>query len=552
MEEVDRLQGLFSQGKISRREFIVRAAALGLSVSSIAAFLSACAPPPAAPTPTPVPPKAPTPTTVPAPRAGGALVIAKEAEAVGFDAHTSIGFSAREIIEHLYSGLVRLDEGNKVIPDLAESWDTSPDGLNYTFHLRKGAKFHNGREVTAEDVIYSIDRIRDPALKSYYTSRFDLVSKYEATDKYTVRFTLKEPYAPFLGFLAGGVGGTQPMVVAHEVVKQYGNLLEHDGGAGPFMLSEFVRDNFTKLVKFKDYFEKGLPYLDGLTFQIMPDETSRIAAVRTGRAQLTLARLPESVAAVKGDPSVVLIEQMAGNYYALGINCARSPFDKQEVREALSWAIDRQEIIAGAVGGRATLLGPIPPAYAEWSLPADAYPSYKRNVAKAKELLAKAGYPAGFKTTIMASQQYPLQVANAQIIQRQLKEVGIEAEIVLTEWAQYIKNWRARDFNLFSALDSLSPEPGELAHHYASWGPANVYGLKSPEADALMRKGQTTVDPAERKKIYNELQKVLVQQAPKLWLYSPPVVEIASPKLKGYKPLALEWRLLLRKAWLEA
>jgi peptide/nickel transport system substrate-binding protein len=478
------------------------------------------------------------------------LTIAKEAEAVGFDPHLSIGFSAREIIEHLYNGLVRLDENSRVAPDLAESWNVSPDQLTYTFNLRRGVKFHNGRELTADDVVYSVDRIMAPENESTYSSRFAQVANYSAIDPYTVQFTLKEPYAPFLGFLAGGTGGPQPMVVAREAVEEHGDLTEHGGGTGPFMLSDFVRDNFTTLARWNEYFESPLPYLDEVTFQILPDETARLAAVSTGRAHLTILRLPQSWAAAEDDPNLAVIEQMSGNYYALGINTARPPFDKQEVREALSWAIDRQEIIDGAVGDNAVLLGPIPPAYSDWALPVGEYPSYKRDVARAKELLAMAGYPSGFETTIMASQQYPLQVSNAQIIQQQLADVGIRAEIALTEWAQYIQNWRAREFDLFSALDSLSPEPGELAHHYGSSGAANVYGLNSPEVDELLRQANAATDQTARQELFAQVQRALVEEAPKLWLYSAPVVEVASPNLLGYRPLALEWRLLLRQAWL--
>lgn len=485
-----------------------------------------------------------------APKQGGTLVIGKEAEAVGLDPHKAIGFSVRELHELVYNGLVTVDADLKVVPDLAASWE-NPDPQTYIFHLRPNATFHNGRQVTAADVKYSIDRILDPDTKSTHANRLSGIASVEVVDALTLKITLEAVNAAFLADLAGGVGGPQPLVVPREAVEEHGDLQGTMVGTGPFKLAEYVPDNVTLLVRHNGFYIADQPYLDEVRMVIMPDEASRLAALRAGRIHLTELRQIENVQQARSMSGVKVLEQPATNFYALQINTKRAPFDDVRVRQAISLAIDRNEVLMAAVGGEASLLGPVPPALAQWALPVSEYELYQYNVDRAKQLLAEAGYANGFSTSITASQQYPLLVTNAQIIQAQLERVGIKAEIKLVEWGQYINAWRSRDYDLMTGLDSFAADPHRLFTDFHTSGRANVYQLSDSELDTLLESGVATLDLAKRKEIYDAAQRRIVELAPKIYLYAPKIYAAIRDSVKGYQQMPNEWRLYLKETWLE-
>ncbi|MCL5076155.1 MAG: ABC transporter substrate-binding protein, partial [Chloroflexi bacterium] len=384
----------------------------------IVALLISCAPAPAiAPTPTKV---APTPTPTPkAPKVGGVLSVAQKAEAPGLDPHKEPAETTARLTEQIYSTLVKLNPNMQVVPDLASSWET-PDPKTYIFHLRKGVKFHNGRELTADDVKYSIERILDKKTGAMAASYFVAIDKIETPDPYTVKFLLKNPFAPFLTNLASFYA----VIVPKEIVEASGDLKKVAVGTGPFKLAERVPDNVTKLERNKDYFIAGQPYLDGLNFFVMKDEAAVIAALRA--KQIDFATLSAgSARLLKGEKDITVVSSPGLARYNLGMNNSKPPFNDVRVRQAISYAVDRQKIIDTVFWGEAVLTGPIVPALGDWAIPVSTYPSYTPNVTKAKELLAQAGYPQGFKTTIKASTQTQAEIA--QVIQSQLRVVGVEA-----------------------------------------------------------------------------------------------------------------------------
>ncbi|MCL4459021.1 MAG: ABC transporter substrate-binding protein [Chloroflexi bacterium] len=509
----------------------------------IVALLISCAPAPAiAPTPTKV---APTPTPTPkAPKVGGVLSVAQISEAPGLDPHKVPAAATVRLTEQMYDALVKLNPNMQVVPDLASSWET-PDPKTYIFHLRKGVKFHNGRELTADDVKYSIERILDKKTGAMAASYFVAIDKIETPDPYTVKFLLKNPFAPFLTNLASFYA----MIVPKEVVEASGDLQKVAVGTGPFKLGERVPDNVTKLERNKDYFIAGQPYLDGLNFFVTKDEAAIVAALRA--KQLDFATVsPSSARLLKTEKDLKVVSSPGLAYYYLGFNGSKPPFNDVRVRQAISYAVDRQKIIDTVFWGEAVLTGPIAPSLGDWAIPVSNYPSYTPNVTKAKELLAQAGYPQGFKSTIKVSTQ--LQIEAAQIIQSQLRAIGIETEIVQVEWGTYVADWRASNFDMIAGSNQGRADPDEYTYfHFHSKGSANVWKFSNATVDGLAEQGRTTIDPKERKAVYAELQKEIVEQSPLLFLCAPNNFFVYQNYVKDYVPMPNIQNLSFATTWLD-
>lgn len=478
---------------------------------------------------------------------GGVLLVAKDQEAVGFDPHKVPALSSIQIYQHLYNGLVDLDNNAEIVPELATSWET-PDDTTYVFHLRKGVKFHNGREMTAEDVKYSFERILDPATASIAKSYYNKIQKIETPDKYTVKFILSEPYADFLTNLASVWGA----IVAKEVVEKNGDLMKVDGGTGPFKLKEWVPDNYTLLEKNPDYFVKGQPRVDAIKHLVMKDESARVAAIRTGKVHIT-SLSPEMVPVLRRESGLVVISYPTLNYTYLAFNCRIKPFDDPRVRLAISYAIDRKLLADIVFKGEADLTGPISPAAKKWALPVSEYPSYTQNIAKAKALLAEAGYPNGFKTVIKTANSYNYMIDTAVAVQNQLKAVGISTEITLVEWGQYVDDWKKGNNEMMVGLNGSGTTPDRALHFFFhSTGTANVWGFKNSKYDELVERARVTLDDKKRHNLYAEAQRMLVNElAPNLFLASPYQFYVVTKNVHNFTPSAILGESVFKDVWLD-
>lgn len=482
---------------------------------------------------------------------GGTLVVGKEAEATGLDPHMSIGFSSRELQELVYEGLVSVDPRMRVVPALAESWEAS-DGRVYTFRLRRNAKFHNGRTVTSQDVKYSFERI--VAVRSPRAGRVADVERIDTPDPYTVVITLKGTNAGFVANLACGIGGPQPLIVPREEVDKQGNLQRVMVGTGPFVLREYVPDNYALLARFGEYWQSGQPYLDQVRFEIMPDEASRLAAIRTGRIHLTELRQSSNVEVGKKITGLTVLQKPSMNFYAVMFNTSKKPFDDVRVRKAVELAIDRREVMKGAVGSEGDLLGVLPPVLRDWAVPVSQMSSYTPSIEKAKSLLAEAGYPSGWQgppQVYVVSDQFPLLVRNAEIIQQQLNRIGIGITIQRVEWADYIRRWRASEFDMINELTAAGCDPVGLEDDFRSTGPKGVHKLKDSALDNILDRARLATNPVLRRQLYREAQFRVAEIAPKLHLYAPVVSTAVRADVQGFQQYPTEWRLSLVKTWLK-
>ena len=500
----------------------------------------------AAPTTAPAakPTTAAAPTAAAAPRRGE-IVVGKDQEAPGLDPAKNPASAASRVFDLTYSRLTRLDTQMRPQPDLAEKWDISPDGKTYTFHLRKGVKFHNGRELTATDVKYTYERILNPDTASIAKSFFDPISSIEATDQSTVTIQLKAANTPFLVNTAATWAG----IVAKEIVDENkGDLNKVEAGSGPFKLLEWTPDTRTVLVRNPDYYVAGQPAVDKITYLIMPEESARIAALRTGNIQFTILSAA-GFDTLKSDSSVKAVEGPTLGYFYLGMNVAKPPFDKPQVRQAISYAVDRGEIISSVFRGHARPTGPVPSALADWAVDTAQFDTYKPNVDKAKQLLAEAGV-SNLKTSMMAMSTLPQQVDAAQVIRSQLLKVGIDAEVQPLEVGVYVDTWKKKGMELMVGSNGAGTNADRaVCFFFCTDGSANVWNYSNAAVDSAGAEARSAADQARAKTLYDDAQKQIVNDAPNLFLANQNQFLAYSPKLANFAPMPDEtWQGLITAA----
>src|SRR5207249_4944387 len=353
------------------------------------------------------------------------LTLGVDQEVVGLDPNLVTAFSSFRRVDFLYNKLVRYNDKLEIEPDLAESWEYQ-DPRTITFHLRRGVKFHDGTELTSDDVKFTLERVLDPATRSPGRSFIDVVKQVETPDRYTVRLKLNLPLA------------------------------------------------------------------------------SLLAGVRSGSLDMATINQGAVITAAKREAGVVVLQKAGLNLRIFSYNTTRAPFTDPRVRYALSWAIDRQAIVNTAEFGYATISGPVP-ASTPWALPLSKLPSYAADVQRAKQLLADAGYPNGFSTRIVTSPTYEGGIAVAQVIQEQLRAVGVTATLDTVEWGAYINRWVARDFDTMIELRGGDPDPDRFLYRtFHSTGAVNNFLFKDTAIDRLLERGRVNIDAARRRTIYDE------------------------------------------------
>ena len=541
---------------LSRRAFLAT-----LALGAGAGLLAACSPSvPAASPPTPAPAAAaPTPAATAQPAAaptaapGAAspttkLVFGLDVSPVGLDPATTTAFASVQVYQLMYSSLGTLEYAtNKVLPDLAQSWRTV-DPKTYEFTLRPGVKFHSGREVTAEDVKYSIERLFDPKVNAPLKSYLGPVDHVQVVDAHTARVVMKDAFAPLVSVLAD----TRPTaIVDRDVVEKHGDLKNADGGSGPFSLVEYTPDVRVVLQKNPAYHEQGKPYLDQIEFRIIPDESARLAAIRSGEVDMTILKDPKNAKLVSGDQNVHLFEVPSFWREATPFNVAHPQLKDPRVRLAISYATDRQEMINTVLLGEGVLTGPIPPGETEWAIPVtrENFPSYFPDLDKSRALLKEAG-AEGLSISIEAAPAYAPDIPCAEVLQSQLKKVGITLEVKQMEWAAVLQAQRDGNFDLNVTFNTNRPDPDTYLSVADTKSSTNWGKYSNPKMDELLLKGRTTLDPAQRKQIYADVQRLFDTDPPYLFFYVIKNYVPAKPSVKGYVPMASGYQLALKETTL--
>ncbi|TXK83615.1 ABC transporter substrate-binding protein [Paenibacillus sp. N3.4] len=458
------------------------------------------------------------------------LIVAAEQEPVGLDPNKVPAASSKRIYSLIYDSLTTMDGDFTVKPGLADKWGFSPDGKVLTMNLHPGVKFHNGREMTSDDVKYTYERILNPSTGALSKSSFSSIASIETPDKNTVVFKFKTPDTAFLANASS--------VFASIVPKEVTDLNKEAVGTGPFMLEKMENGQYVLLKKNPNYFNSAQPKVDSIKFQLMKDESERLAALRSGSVDISMVS-NESAKLLESAKSVKVINYLSGEYGYFGMNVKKKPFDDPRVRQAISYAMDRNEIANTVYKAQGVPSGPISPALKAYALPVSEFPAYTKNIDKAKQLLKEAGYENGFETAIDTEAMYQDLVDLSQVIQQQLQQIGIKVTINKMEEAAYIAKWKSKDMVTMVGRNSSGTNPDRaLRFFFATDGSANVWNYSNKEYDALVQKALETTDDKQRKEIYNQAQKMVVQDAPNVFLASPKIFYAVSNRVQGFNPTA--------------
>jgi peptide/nickel transport system substrate-binding protein len=301
------------------------------------------------------------------------------------------------------------------------------------------------------------------------------------------------------------------------------------------MLEEWIPNQTLKLKRFADYYNRDQPLLDGITFQVIPEESAIVAQLRSGNVHLALLEDNKNYDLVKSDQNLSTTRSPRLGYDYINIDNKKEPWTKLEVRQALSYVIDRKEVLTVAGSNLGAVIAPVPSALKEYALDPESLAEYKPDPQKARDLLAKAGLPNGFSSELQLIPTFPTMVAAAQVVADQAKKVGIALELKQVEYGVWIKGFNAKEFTLTMNITGGNTDPDSLLFNRLSAKGVNQNNWNDAEVEDLLQQGKVQTDPAKRKEIYTRLQRVLVQKVPQIWLFSSDLIHVSKKNVQGFQ-----------------
>jgi peptide/nickel transport system substrate-binding protein len=505
------------------------------------------------------------------PKRGGILRV-RGYDPVHFDPHQTISFKTHTTLSFVYSKLVRHKVGPEVQPgiftvepDLAERWEALDD-TTYVFHLRRGVKWHNkppvnGRELVAEDIKFTYDRfLTDPGNANRYM--LDRVERVEVVDRYTVKFVLKEPFVWLVNALAYP---WSMWIIAPEVVQQFGDLKKPETaiGTGPFLLEHYEPNVKTVFKRNPEYFRRDQPYIDGVEWLVLEDESTGLAMYRTGQIDCGpwhwwSVRQQDLETLKKSHPNLTYQDFLSNVTSAIFMRTDMPPFNDVRVRRAISHAIDRQGLI-DAVWVRGAPTPAVARGLVEWSLPIDQLgvgaKYYQYDPREARRLLAEAGYPAGFKTQITVTPGFGRDlIDDAQLVQQYLKDVGIETEMKIQEYGAYVATTAQGKFEgLVRGPYGIAWEPDSpLYRSHASDSSWNTGHVNDATVTAMLKEQRRVKDLEGRKKLIFDIQRYAAEQQYYVYLHSTMITASWQPYVKNFAPnLSFDYGSRVAVLWLD-
>jgi peptide/nickel transport system substrate-binding protein len=457
--------------------------------------------------------------------------------------------TSHQIAGLVYNGLVKYDKDLKIVGDLAESWEISPDGLVIVFQLRKGVKWHDGHPFTAQDVLFTYKTIIDPKTPTAYAGDFLKVKKVDITDDYTLRVSYDKPFAPAL------MSWGSPILPRHLLEGKditTSALSRRPIGTGPYRFKEWLSGQKIVLVANMDYFE-GRPFIDGYIMRIIPDTATMFLELRAngidqmGLTPLQYTRQTENNLFRKHYNKY---RYLSFSYVYMGYNLKNPLFADKRVRQAIAHAVNKEEMIQGVLLGLGkAATGPYKPGTWAYNPQVRNYPY---NPQQAKALLAAAGWKdtdgdgvldkngQPFTFEIITNQGNEVRAKCAEIIQKQLADVGIKVKIRVLEWAAFVNdfiNKRRFDATILGWTIPQDPDIYDVWHS-SKTGPEelNFISFKNAEVDRLIEKGRGVFDQKERKRYYDRIQEILAEEQPYLFLYVPDALPMIHARFRGIEP----------------
>ncbi len=461
------------------------------------------------------------------------LVIATHSDIVSLDPHGSNDSPSSQVRTQIYDTLLYHDENLELHPGLAVEWEMIEDTV-WEFQLREGVTFHNGDAFTADAVKANFERVIDPEFGSERAFLYDMITEVRVVDDLTVQIETEYPFAPLLAHLAHDAGG-----IAHpDALEEAGFDEVEPIGTGPFVLELWEPGDEIVLVRNDDYWG-DLPNLESVTFQIVPEESTRLAMVERGDAHIAEILQPANMGRAEGSPAMnlELYESLSLTY--VSFNTQKEPFDDVRVRQAITMAIDKESIIEGIVEGAGVpAVGPINElVFGAHPDLADLELAYDPD--RAAELLADAGYPDGFETTVWTNDN-PTRIAIAEVMQHNLAEVGIDVSIEVLEWGAYLDETAEGNHDMFilgwvTVTGDADYGMYALFHSDNQGAAGNRSFYTEDRVDELLDSGRTEGDMENREALYFEVQEYLVDDAPFVYLYHPYYMLAIGNSVEGYR-----------------
>jgi len=467
------------------------------------------------------------------------VVIAIDQNFTTMDPYDANDTLSPAVAKSFYQGLYGFDRSMKIVPLLAESHVVSKDGLVYTLKLKRGVKFHDGSDFNAEAVKVTFDRVTNPENKLKRYNLYKNIAKTEVVDPYTVRFTLKESFSPFINTLAHPTG----VIISSVALARLGKgIAQSPVGTGPFRFVEWKQGDFVRVEKFAGYWRKGYPKVDTLTWRPVADNNTRSAILQTGEAHFIYSVPYEQAEVLKSKPGIELTASPSIIHRFMSMNTQQKPFDNVKVREAINYAINKEALIKVAFSGYAIPADGVLPRGMEHALKLGPWPY---DPAKARELLKEAGYPNGFESTLWAAVNNTTWVKAIQFLQQQLGQVGIKVQVQALETGQRVEK-------VESAKDAAS---APVRMYYMGWSsstgeadwamrpilasesfPPRMYNTayyKNDAVDADIAKALNTTSADEKDKLYADAQRRIWKDAPWAFLVTEQLLSARNKKLTG-------------------
>lgn len=477
------------------------------------------------------------------PRTGGTLTMGSLLEPPGLDPFHQGADARIRVTVLMYQGLFYEHPNGDAKPLLAESYQVSPSKLVYTFKIRQGVKFHTGQTMTAKDVAYSYNYIRDRKNGSPGAGDFGDVTAVDVLDDQTVRFTLSEPNVSLPMTLGNKYGAVIPAGY-FDAPDAKGKMNQASVGTGPFKLSEFKPNSNVMLAKNQDYWEKGVPYLDQVNFVFIPNSASMLVALTNKRVDLAVLTRPQDVRQIERVPGLKMERWPSLNQKALDLGSEYGPLSDVRVRQAISLAVDKDEIMRAAIGGLGQTIGTMVAAMQDrWGVPVGELPNQKPDFEKAKKLLAEAGHPGGLELNLTTIIGYDWMDPAAVTLREQLAKVGIKLNIQRVDLGVWIKNFQSKQMGLTFNDWATQPDPNLLFYRHFHMAPqgADFRNWKNVAASKLLNDGRTESDFAKRKETYARFQKEMAATVPTIMLFSADHITVRSDKVQNYAQHPTGW-----------
>ncbi|HRP47097.1 MAG TPA: ABC transporter substrate-binding protein [Trueperaceae bacterium] len=454
----------------------------------------------------------------------------------------------------MYQGLAYTDWDGTIRPMLATGWSASEDGLTWTFELRKGVTFHNGHELTAADVKYSYDYIRSEGCGCAGSVYLNAVDSIEVVDDYTVAFHLSSRNSAILAGVADKLTAVFPEGYFDGEGAQ-ARLNQKSVGTGPFILEQFIPNQSIRLVRNPNYWQPTVPYLDAITFVSVPDGNTLLNGLRTGQIDLAQLARPQDIVQLAGVNGLSHQEQASWVQKSLDLQAGGGVTAEKAVRQAISLAVDKGEILQAAVQGYGQVIGLVPAGMQErWGAPLDELPMRGPDPERARELLAEAGYPDGVDIQITTIIGFDWMTPAAEALASQLAEAGIRTTIQRQDLGVWINNWGARAFVDITLNDwGTVPDPSLLFDAHFQMRPVgnDFRNWNNEEATKLFTRAKQATEYDDRYELYAEAQKMMAEEAITIPLFSSSIVAVTQDRLHNYVQHPSGWYFGLIRTWVE-